>query len=187
MPFLVGMFNLSWNWINWIHILECFPEAKRLYGHPPLRCTFPNSNSWLKHYRNSDTKHLPCFGCYLVLSFRVPSNSIQNRGYICTRIRNTETPPPNQITWQHLAGSYVLLSSVSFRYIFGIPPLILVLLPVASSDCELEGKSGEEYQNVIMVSLNDLVRDPLAFSHCNSSGKCDRCCRYAVLYSSFHL
>nr|KAF6326330.1 interleukin 7 [Pipistrellus kuhlii] len=47
---------------------------------------------------------------------------------------------------------------VSFRYIFGIPPLILVLLPVASSDCEFEGKSGEEYQNVIMVSLNDLDR-----------------------------
>ncbi|XP_023607688.1 interleukin-7 isoform X2 [Myotis lucifugus] len=46
--------------------------------------------------------------------------------------------------------------SVSFRYIFGIPPLILVLLPVASSDCEIEGKSGEEYQHVIMVSLNDL-------------------------------
>ncbi|XP_036194647.1 interleukin-7 isoform X2 [Myotis myotis] len=45
---------------------------------------------------------------------------------------------------------------VSFRYIFGIPPLILVLLPVASSDCEIEGKSGEEYQHVIMVSLNDL-------------------------------
>ncbi|XP_027997861.1 interleukin-7 isoform X3 [Myotis yumanensis] len=47
---------------------------------------------------------------------------------------------------------------VSFRYIFGIPPLILVLLPVASSDCEIEGKSGEEYQHVIMVSLNDLDR-----------------------------
>uniref|UniRef100_G1NXN3 Interleukin-7 n=1 Tax=Myotis lucifugus TaxID=59463 RepID=G1NXN3_MYOLU len=50
------------------------------------------------------------------------------------------------------------MSSVSFRYIFGIPPLILVLLPVASSDCEIEGKSGEEYQHVIMVSLNDLDR-----------------------------
>nr|KAF6300504.1 interleukin 7 [Myotis myotis] len=48
---------------------------------------------------------------------------------------------------------------VSFRYIFGIPPLILVLLPVASSDCEIEGKSGEEYQHVIMVSLNDLDKE----------------------------
>ncbi|CAK6438700.1 unnamed protein product [Pipistrellus nathusii] len=55
---------------------------------------------------------------------------------------------------------------VSFRYIFGIPPLILVLLPVASSDCELEGKSGEEYQNVIMVSLNDLDRIRENYSNC---------------------
>lgn len=47
---------------------------------------------------------------------------------------------------------------VSFRYIFGIPPLILVLLPVASSDCEIEGKKGEEYQHVIMVNLNSLDR-----------------------------
>ncbi|XP_037005992.1 interleukin-7 isoform X2 [Artibeus jamaicensis] len=45
---------------------------------------------------------------------------------------------------------------VSFRYIFGIPPLILVLLPVASSDCEIEGKNGEEYQHIIMVSFNEL-------------------------------
>ncbi|KAM7075566.1 interleukin-7 isoform 4-T4 [Molossus nigricans] len=45
---------------------------------------------------------------------------------------------------------------VSFRYIFGIPPLILVLLPVASSDCEIEGKSGEEYQHVFMVSFESL-------------------------------
>lgn len=46
---------------------------------------------------------------------------------------------------------------VSFRYIFGIPPLILVLLPVASSDCEIDGKNGEEYQHVLMVSLRQLV------------------------------
>nr|XP_045042082.1 interleukin-7 isoform X2 [Desmodus rotundus] len=45
---------------------------------------------------------------------------------------------------------------VSFRYIFGIPPLILVLLPVASSDCEIEGKNGEEYQHIIMVSFKEL-------------------------------
>ncbi|XP_022373605.1 interleukin-7 isoform X3 [Enhydra lutris kenyoni] len=46
---------------------------------------------------------------------------------------------------------------VSFRYIFGIPPLILVLLPVASSDCDIEGKEGREYQHVLMISINDLL------------------------------
>uniref|UniRef100_A0AC11DJZ4 Interleukin 7 n=1 Tax=Ovis aries TaxID=9940 RepID=A0AC11DJZ4_SHEEP len=45
---------------------------------------------------------------------------------------------------------------VSFRYIFGIPPLILVLLPVASSDCDFSGKDGGAYQNVLMVSIDDL-------------------------------
>ncbi|XP_066122462.1 interleukin-7 isoform X3 [Saccopteryx bilineata] len=45
------------------------------------------------------------------------------------------------------------------RYIFGIPPLILVLLPVASSDCEIEGKSGEEYQHIIMVNFNKLDKE----------------------------
>uniref|UniRef100_A0A8C2SD07 Interleukin-7 n=1 Tax=Capra hircus TaxID=9925 RepID=A0A8C2SD07_CAPHI len=45
---------------------------------------------------------------------------------------------------------------VSFRYIFGIPPLILVLLPVASSDCDISGKDGGAYQNVLMVSIDDL-------------------------------
>uniref|UniRef100_A0A8C7BCM4 Interleukin-7 n=1 Tax=Neovison vison TaxID=452646 RepID=A0A8C7BCM4_NEOVI len=45
---------------------------------------------------------------------------------------------------------------VSFRYIFGIPPLILVLLPVASSDCDIEGKEGREYQHILMISINDL-------------------------------
>lgn len=45
---------------------------------------------------------------------------------------------------------------VSFRYIFGIPPLILVLLPVASSDCEIDGKEGKEYENVLMISINYL-------------------------------
>lgn len=47
---------------------------------------------------------------------------------------------------------------VSLRYIFGIPPLILVLLPVASPDCEIEGKNGEEYRHVLMVSFEILVR-----------------------------
>ncbi|KAL1288298.1 IL7 [Ovibos moschatus] len=48
---------------------------------------------------------------------------------------------------------------VSFRYIFGIPPLILVLLPVASSDCDISSKDGGAYQNVLMVSIDDLVCD----------------------------
>ncbi|XP_062936099.1 interleukin-7 [Cynocephalus volans] len=50
---------------------------------------------------------------------------------------------------------------VSFRYIFGIPPLILVLLPVASSDCDIEGKEGKEYEHVLLVSINklDSMRD----------------------------
>nr|CAI9692960.1 unnamed protein product [Rangifer tarandus platyrhynchus] len=47
-------------------------------------------------------------------------------------------------------------SRVSFRYIFGIPPLILVLLPVASSDCDINGKDGGAYQNVLMVNIDDL-------------------------------
>ncbi|XP_008574509.1 PREDICTED: interleukin-7 isoform X2 [Galeopterus variegatus] len=46
---------------------------------------------------------------------------------------------------------------VSFRYIFGIPPLILVLLPVASSDCDIEGKEGKEYEHVLLVSINKLL------------------------------
>ncbi|MXQ92802.1 hypothetical protein E5288_WYG010658 [Bos mutus] len=41
-------------------------------------------------------------------------------------------------------------------YIFGIPPLILVLLPVASSDCDISGKDGGAYQNVLMVNIDDL-------------------------------
>ncbi|XP_023401582.1 interleukin-7 [Loxodonta africana] len=45
---------------------------------------------------------------------------------------------------------------VSFRCIFGIPPLILVLLPVASSDCDIEGKEGNEYEKVLMISINRL-------------------------------
>nr|XP_015093184.1 interleukin-7 isoform X2 [Vicugna pacos] len=45
---------------------------------------------------------------------------------------------------------------VSFRYIFGIPPLILVLLPVASSDCDIGGKDGRVYRNVLMISIDDL-------------------------------
>uniref|UniRef100_A0A8C5YEQ8 Interleukin-7 n=1 Tax=Microcebus murinus TaxID=30608 RepID=A0A8C5YEQ8_MICMU len=46
---------------------------------------------------------------------------------------------------------------VSFRYIFGIPPLILVLLPVASSDCDIEGQDGKEYESVLMISIDELL------------------------------
>nr|AFA42957.1 interleukin-7 variant 4 [Tupaia chinensis] len=45
---------------------------------------------------------------------------------------------------------------VSFRYIFGIPPLILVLLPGASSDCDIDGKSDKVFGNILMVSFNAL-------------------------------
>lgn len=66
-----------------------------------------------------------------------------------------------------MADSYLLLNSVSFRYIFGIPPLILVLLPVASSDCDISGKDGGAYQNVLMVNIDDLVcvRFPRILTH----------------------
>ncbi|KAM5281062.1 interleukin-7 [Ctenodactylus gundi] len=46
--------------------------------------------------------------------------------------------------------------AVSFRYIFGIPPLILVLLPVTSSKCDLKDKEGKEYENVLMISIDKL-------------------------------
>ncbi|KAB0371519.1 hypothetical protein FD755_016457 [Muntiacus reevesi] len=51
----------------------------------------------------------------------------------------------------------LIFIDISFRYIFGIPPLILVLLPVASSDCDINGKDGGAYQNVLMVNIDDLV------------------------------
>uniref|UniRef100_A0A8D2ALY3 Interleukin-7 n=1 Tax=Sciurus vulgaris TaxID=55149 RepID=A0A8D2ALY3_SCIVU len=48
---------------------------------------------------------------------------------------------------------------VSFRYIFGIPPLILALLPATSSDCDIKGKEGKEYENILVISFNEL-KDP---------------------------
>ncbi|KAM7319430.1 hypothetical protein ACRRTK_021113 [Alexandromys fortis] len=42
------------------------------------------------------------------------------------------------------------------RYIFGIPPLILVLLPVTSSDCHIQDKEGKAYESVLMVSIDEL-------------------------------
>uniref|UniRef100_A0A2K5MFE9 Interleukin-7 n=2 Tax=Cercopithecinae TaxID=9528 RepID=A0A2K5MFE9_CERAT len=53
--------------------------------------------------------------------------------------------------------SKILFHFVSFRYIFGLPPLILVLLPVASSDCDIEGKDGKQYESVLMVSIDQLL------------------------------
>ncbi|XP_058524742.1 interleukin-7 isoform X2 [Ochotona princeps] len=48
---------------------------------------------------------------------------------------------------------------VSFRYIFGIPPLILVLLPVTSPNCDIEKiKGGQVYENVLLISINELDR-----------------------------
>lgn len=49
------------------------------------------------------------------------------------------------------------MAAVSFRYIFGIPPLILVLLPVTSSDCHIQDKEGKAYESVLMVSIDELV------------------------------
>ncbi|XP_006880607.1 PREDICTED: interleukin-7 [Elephantulus edwardii] len=49
-----------------------------------------------------------------------------------------------------------MLNLVSFRYIFGIPPLILVLLPVASADCDIEGTDGEGYKSVLKVNIEEL-------------------------------
>ncbi|XP_031232178.1 interleukin-7 isoform X3 [Mastomys coucha] len=45
---------------------------------------------------------------------------------------------------------------VSFRYIFGIPPLILVLLPAASSDCHIKDKDGRAYESVLRISFDEL-------------------------------
>uniref|UniRef100_A0A2K6UVU7 Interleukin-7 n=1 Tax=Saimiri boliviensis boliviensis TaxID=39432 RepID=A0A2K6UVU7_SAIBB len=51
----------------------------------------------------------------------------------------------------------MLFHLVSFRYIFGLPPLILALLPVASSDCDIEGKDGKQYESVLMISIDELL------------------------------
>nr|XP_021505708.1 interleukin-7 isoform X2 [Meriones unguiculatus] len=46
---------------------------------------------------------------------------------------------------------------VSFRYIFGIPPLILVLLPVTSSDCHIKDREGKAYESVLRISIDELL------------------------------
>lgn len=63
-----------------------------------------------------------------------------------------------------------MLGSVSFRYIFGIPPLILVLLPVTSSECHIKDKEGKAYESVLMISIDELVRVVLFFLHCHLWG-----------------
>ncbi|KAM5137344.1 interleukin-7 [Callospermophilus lateralis] len=55
---------------------------------------------------------------------------------------------------------------VSFRYIFGIPPLILALLPVTSSDCDIKGKEGKEFEHVLMISFNELDKMIEVDSNC---------------------
>uniref|UniRef100_F7FJK6 Interleukin-7 n=2 Tax=Rattus norvegicus TaxID=10116 RepID=F7FJK6_RAT len=49
-----------------------------------------------------------------------------------------------------------IFHTFSFRYIFGIPPLILVLLPVTSSDCHIKDKDGKAFGSVLMISINQL-------------------------------
>ncbi|XP_031232176.1 interleukin-7 isoform X2 [Mastomys coucha] len=55
---------------------------------------------------------------------------------------------------------------VSFRYIFGIPPLILVLLPAASSDCHIKDKDGRAYESVLRISFDELDKMIGADSNC---------------------
>ncbi|XP_074135047.1 interleukin-7 isoform X3 [Sminthopsis crassicaudata] len=47
---------------------------------------------------------------------------------------------------------------VFFRSIFGVPSLILVLLPVTSSDCEIEDKNKaiQEYTHILHVNIGNL-------------------------------
>ncbi|XP_075776596.1 interleukin-7 [Pelodiscus sinensis] len=63
------------------------------------------------------------------------------------------------------------MSHVFFRSVFGILPLLVVLLPVNSSTCVMENTAviREKYENVLSEDINSLE---------NMSGKLrDRCCR----------
>ncbi|KAM4865291.1 LOW QUALITY PROTEIN: interleukin-7 [Thomomys bottae] len=44
-------------------------------------------------------------------------------------------------------------------YIFGIPPLILVLLPVTSFDCHIKDIDGKAFENVLVISIDALVNE----------------------------
>ncbi|XP_074056007.1 interleukin-7 [Macrotis lagotis] len=59
---------------------------------------------------------------------------------------------------------------VFFRSIFGIPSLILVLLPVTSSDCEIEDKNKtmQEYVNVLYVNIDNLEKVTNIASNCSN-------------------
>ncbi|XP_069477346.1 interleukin-7 [Ambystoma mexicanum] len=49
--------------------------------------------------------------------------------------------------------------NVFFRYIFGIPPLMLVLLPVGSPTCENRSmmKIKEDYKNVLFLKVQEVM------------------------------
>ncbi|XP_068956261.1 interleukin-7 isoform X1 [Petaurus breviceps papuanus] len=59
---------------------------------------------------------------------------------------------------------------VFFRSIFGIPSLILVLLPATSSDCEIEDKNRiiGEYMNVLYVNIQQLEKMTDIASNCSN-------------------
>ncbi|XP_043831962.1 interleukin-7 isoform X2 [Dromiciops gliroides] len=59
---------------------------------------------------------------------------------------------------------------VFFRSIFGIPSLILVLLPVTSSDCEIEDKNKiiQEYTNILYVNIENLEKMTNNASNCSN-------------------
>ncbi|XP_020829593.1 interleukin-7 isoform X3 [Phascolarctos cinereus] len=59
---------------------------------------------------------------------------------------------------------------VFFRSIFGIPSLILVLLPATSSDCEIKDKNNtiEEYMNVLFVNIQHLEKMTDTASNCSN-------------------
>ncbi|XP_072461045.1 interleukin-7 isoform X3 [Notamacropus eugenii] len=59
---------------------------------------------------------------------------------------------------------------VFFRSIFGIPSLILVLLPATSSDCEIEDKNKtiDEYINVLYVDIQHLEKMTDVASNCSN-------------------
>lgn len=50
--------------------------------------------------------------------------------------------------------------------IFGIPPLILVLLPVTSSECHIKDKEGKAYESVLMISIDELDKMTGTDSNC---------------------
>uniref|UniRef100_A0A6I8PA48 Interleukin-7 n=1 Tax=Ornithorhynchus anatinus TaxID=9258 RepID=A0A6I8PA48_ORNAN len=73
------------------------------------------------------------------------------------------------------AGGHEVIT-VFFRYVFGIPPLILVLVPVSSSpDCERKtlNRENEEYVNVLLPGINRLKN----LSHAEVTAHVSNSCR----------